>query len=424
VPTSLVPLRAVADLFVERQHLAHPRSEGLTAARLRRFAEDVGGIQLDSINVVARAHYLTVWSRFGPYETAALDDLVYRRRVLFEYWAHAACLVPISSLPWWRRAMLDYRVRHTGWSTWLRRNAKALARVRDAIAVNGPLAHAELGERRPAGAASGWWSWKPVQHALHYLWMTGALTVSARRHFHKRFDLFERAIPAVRGVEAVSAEEFAEWHVERSLAAMGAATEADLARYLTFPRFAPRVRRAALRALADRGRITEVAVEGSSVRWIARRTDVKRLARLGESEPPLRGTTLLAPFDSLLWHRDRAARLFAFDYRVEVYTPAAKRVHGYYSMPILHDGALVGRADLKAHRAERRLEARHVHFERWFATSQPNPADTRRHDRDRALVAVASALASLATFVGADAVTIGRVTPARLRAPLSKSIPP
>ena len=180
----------------------------------------------------------------------------------------------------------------------------------------------------------------------------------------------------------------------------------------------------ALRALAARGRITEIGVEGSSARWLARRADVPRLARLAETEPAPRGTTLLAPFDSLLWHRDRAARLFAFDYRIEVYTPAAKRVHGYYSMPILHDGALVGRVDLKAHRVERRLEARHVHFEPWFSASQPNPADGRRHDRDRAFGAVADALASLATFVGADSVTIGRVTPARLRAPLSRSIPP
>jgi uncharacterized protein len=423
VPTSTVPLRAVADLFVERQHLAFPRTTPLTAARLRSFAEDVGAIQVDSINVVERAHYLTVWSRFGPYETAALDDLVYRRRVLFEYWAHAACLVPTSSLRWWRRAMLDYRVRHTGWSTWLRRNPKALARVREAIAKGGPMAHAEFGERRPAGASAGWWSWKPVQHALHYLWMTGVLTVSSRRHFHKRFDLFERALPAARETEAVSAEEFAAWHVERSLAAMGAATETDLARYLTFPRFAPRARRAALRALLDRGLIADIAVQGSSARWLARTADVSVLARLADSDPAPRGTTLLAPFDSLLWHRDRAARLFAFDYRIEVYTPAAKRVHGYYSMPILHDGALVGRADLKAHRAERLLVARHVHFEPWFAKSQRNPADGRSHDRDRALAAVAEALASLAEFVGAGSVTIGRVTPARLRAPLSRSIP-
>ena len=115
MPRAGLPLRAVTSLFLERQHLARPRSRPLTAARLVRFVEDVGGLQMDSINVLERAHYLTVWSRFGPYDRARLDDLVYRRRLLFEYWAHAACLVPTSMLPWWRRAMLDYRSRHTGW---------------------------------------------------------------------------------------------------------------------------------------------------------------------------------------------------------------------------------------------------------------------------------------------------------------------
>src|SRR5262249_58121339 len=109
----VVPLRAVAALFLERQHLRHPRARPLTPGRLVRFVEDAGGLQLDSINVVERAHYLTVWSRFGPYDRARLDRLAYRRPILFEYWAHAACLVSASTLPWWRRGMLDYRLRHT-----------------------------------------------------------------------------------------------------------------------------------------------------------------------------------------------------------------------------------------------------------------------------------------------------------------------
>ena len=129
MPRTALPRRAVTTLFLERQHLGRPRTRALTPGRLVRFVEDVGGIQLDSINVLDRAHYLTVWSRFGPYDRKRLDRLVYRRRLLFEYWAHAACLVPTSMLPWWRRAMLDYRSRHTGWSRWLRRNPKLLAQV-------------------------------------------------------------------------------------------------------------------------------------------------------------------------------------------------------------------------------------------------------------------------------------------------------
>jgi len=391
----------------------------LTARRLCRFVEGVGGLQMDSINVIDRAHYLTVWSRFGPYDRAELDRVAYGRRLLFEYWAHAACLVATSTLPYWRRAMLDYRLRHTGWSGLLRRNSKVLGQVRDAILKNGPMGNADFERPRSSGAATGWWSWKPAQHALHYLWMTGALTVDSRRHFQKRFDLFERAIPTVREVETVAPAAFARWHVERSLFAMGAATENDLSRYLTFPRFSPRTRRAALRELRDAGEIAEVEVEGSSRRWLARTRDLAALSRLRRGAVA-RGTTLLSPFDSLLWYRDRVTRLFDFDYRIEVYTPAHRRVHGYYTLPILHDGELIGRVDAKAHRDERRLEARHVHFEPWFADADPTPVGGAPLDRDHALAGVAETLRSLATFVGADDVTIGRVTPRRLRPTLSR----
>jgi uncharacterized protein YcaQ len=417
-----VPLRAVSALFLKRQHLSAPRTAPLTALRLGRFVEDVGGIQMDSINVLDRAHYLTVWSRFGPYDRARLDRLVYSRRLLFEYWAHAACLVPTAALPWWRRAMLDYRVRHTGWADWLRRNPKVLGRVKAAVSANGPMGSADFEGRRPSGSG-GWWSWRPVQHALHYLWMTGALTVHSRRNFHKRFDLLERGIPAVHDGLAVSPEEFQRWHLERSLHAMGAATEQDLGGYMTFPRFRPGARRAALRAMIERGDVAEIDVEGSNARWLALTRDLPALARQrGRAASPSRGTTLLAPFDSLLWHRDRVARLFGFDYRIEVYTPGHQRVHGYYTLPILHDGHLIGRVDAKAHRAERRLEVRHAHFEPWFATRDTPPSGTPRVDQDEAIGGLAEALRSLSAFVGGDEIALRRVTPHRLRAPLARAL--
>jgi uncharacterized protein len=420
MPRSPFPLRAVTTLFLERQHLARPRAAPLTARRLGRFVEDVGGLQLDSINVLDRAHYLTVWSRFGPYDRAALDRLVYRRRLLFEYWAHAACLVPTTALPWWRRAMLDYRGRHTGWSDWLRRNAKVLARVKDSVAANGPMGNADFEGRRRAGGG-GWWSWRPVQHALHHLWMGGTLTVHSRQHFHKRYDLLERAIPAAVAFDAVSAEEFRRWHVERSLHAMGAATVQDLAGYLTFPRSGPGVRRAALRAMLERGEVTEIGVEGRPEPWLMLTRDLSALARAARA-PAARGTTLLSPFDSLLWFRGRVARLFGFDYRIEVYTPGPRRVHGYYTLPILHHGQLIGRVDAKTHRLDRRLEVRHVHFEPWLAGTGAPPGGGERLDPDEALSGVAEALGSLATFVGGDVTRLRRVTPHRLRAPLARAL--
>jgi uncharacterized protein YcaQ len=353
-----------------------------------------------------------VWSRFGPYDRLWLDRQVYRRRLLFEYWAHAACLVPTTMLPWWRRAMLDYQIRHTGWSG-LRRNGKVLDQVKAAVLANGPMTNGEFEGRRPSGAG-GWWRWGPVQHALHYLWMTGALTIHSRQHFQKRFDLLERAIPAAAGGEVPSTEDFRCWHLERSLHAMGAATEQDLSGYMTFPRFGPSGRKAPLRAMIERGEITPIEVEGRPGRWLALTRDLPALARARRAAP--RGTTLLSPFDSFLWYRGRVARLFGFDYRIEVYTPGHKRVHGYYSLPILHHGQLIGRVDAKSHRAERRLEIRHVHFEPWFAGGKTPPAGGDRLDRDEALSGLGDALDALGTFVGATNVVVRRVTPGRLRA--------
>jgi uncharacterized protein YcaQ len=250
--------------------------------------------------------------------------------------------------------------------------------------------------------------------------MTGALTVHSRQHFHKRYDLLERAIPGGLDGPPVSPETFARWHVERSLHAMGAATERDLAGYLTFPRFGPGPRRAALRALLERGEVEEITVEGRPERWLALTRDLAALDRARRASADARGTTLLSPFDSLLWHRERVARLFAFDYRIEVYTPGHQRVHGYYTLPILHEGHLIGRVDAKAHRAERRLEVRHVHFEPGFATAAAPPAEAI--DQAEALAGLAGALRSLAAFVGGDELVLRRVTPRRLRGPLARAL--
>ena len=369
---------------------------------------------MDSINVLDRAHYLTVWSRFGPYDRARLDRLVYERRLLFEYWAHAACLVPTGMLPWWRRAMLDYRVRHTGWSDLTRGNAKVLGEVKATVSATGPMGSADFAGRRPSGRG-GWWSWRPVQHALHYLWMTGALTIHSRRHFHKRFDLLERSIPAALDCATVSTQEFQRWHVERSLHAMGAATERDLASYMTFPRFGRGTRTAALRAMVERGEVAEIEVEGSRSRWLVLKRDLPALSRAGRGPSVARGTTLLSPFDSLLWYRDRVTRLFGFDYRIEVYTPGHKRVHGYYTLPILHHGQLIGRVDAKNHRGERWLEIRHVHFEPWFAGRKTPPTGGEKLDVDEAISGLGDALRALGVFVGAEKVVVRRVTPQRLR---------
>jgi hypothetical protein len=419
----VVSRRAVAALFLNRQHLARPRTRRLTASSLLAFVEDVGGLQIDSINVVERGHHLTLWSRFGPYDRAAVERIAYRRRLLFEYWAHAACLVPASHYPAWSRAMLDYSVRNRAWGAWLKTNRRVLRAVEDALAEGGPMGSADFEHRRAPGSSGGWWNWKPAAHALDYLWMSGRALVHSRSHFRKSFDLCERVMPGAAASEPLTQEAFRRWHLRQSLRALGAASETDLRMYLTFPRLAAAERRQVLRAALEAGEVVEVEVEDDRGRHFALAEDLPALAAAGRRRRPAAGTTLLSPFDSFLWHRDRTRRLFGFDYTLEVYTPGHRRVHGYYSLPIFHDGQLVGRLDPKAHRAERRLEVRAVHFEPWFAKGDAPPAASwGAIDPDAVLTGVAEALRSLATFVGAEHVTLGRVTPAALAPALRRAV--
>lgn len=424
-----VSLRAVAALFLERQHLDRPRHRRLTARAAVAFASDTGGIQLDSINVVDRAHYLTLWSRFGPYDKAAFDRLAYRRRVLFEYWAHAACLVPADHFPSWRWVMNGYadRPRYRSWALWAKKNQKIVRAVEQAIHERGPLANADF-ERPHKRKSAGWWDLKPAAHALDYLWMSGRALVHSRKHFQKRFDLAERVLPSAMGVAPLAEEAFARWHVRLSLHAMGAATEADLRGYLTFPSFTIAERRRVLAEMQAAGDVVEVEVDGpprkAGARWLALKEDLPALARAGRRRTP-RGTTILSPFDSLLWYRDRVKRLFGFDYKIQVYVPVAQRRHGYYLMPIVHAGQLIGRLDAKAWREERRLEVKTIAFEPWFAAGAAPPAASwGRVDRDAALAGLGEALGSLARFVGADRVTVGRTSPAKLAAPLRREVAP
>jgi uncharacterized protein len=411
----VVSPRAVAALFLERQHLDRPRGRRLTAASLVRFAEDVAGIQLDSINVVERAHHLTLWSRFGPYPRARLDRLIYRRRALFEYWAHVACLVPTAHFPAWRRAMLEYRHRHKGWTGFLKKHPRVLRSVESAIEARGPLGNADF-ERAGAGRPPGWWSWKPATHALDFLWMSGRTAVQSRVHFQKRFDLLERVLPGCLAHEPLDTARFRAWHLERSLHAMGAATETDLRMYLTFPRSAASDRAGTLREMIGRGEVVEVEVTGHRGRWYALARDVESLAAAGRRRAASRGATLLSPFDSLLWHRERVLRLFGYDYRIEVYVPQGKRTFGYYTLPLLVDGQLVGRVDVKLHRVERRLELRHVGFEPWFAAGHAPPAASWGPvTHARGLGGLTDAAWSLAAFTGAARVDVGRVTPGSMR---------
>ena len=417
----VVSRRAVAALFLERQQLARPRARRLTATSLQGFVGQVCGLQIDSVNVIDRAHHLTLWSRFGPYDRGVFERLVYKRRLLFEYLSHVACFVSSHDMPIWRGIMADlpgrWKQRHGDPETTM-----PVASVERAIAEAGIMGNADF--ERPGGdKAGGWWSWKPAQHALDYLWKAGRIAVHSRTHFQKRYALMSRVLPDAAGVTPLPREEVIRQRLLRSLAAMGAATVDDLHGYWTWPRFPAPEQRTALATLVREGEVVELGVEASKRRWFARAADLPALERAARVRRPSRGTTLLCPFDSFLWHRERVHRLWGYFYRIEIYVPGHKRTHGYYTLPLLHEGQLIGRVDLKSHREQRVLEAKHVHFEPWFARGEDPPAAGWGDlDPDAALAGLAESLRSLARFLDAGRVTLGRVTPARWKSRVAKAL--
>jgi len=418
-----VSRRAAAALFLERQWLDKPRGRQLSARSLGAFASATCGVQIDSVNVLDRAHHVTLWSRFGAYDRDTLERLIYRRRVLFEYLSHVACFVAAKDLPIWRAFMAEvpehFRQRHR----YPGRQQPLVNAVEQAIAERGPLGNADFERPAHMGKGGGWWAWKPATHALDYLWKSGRIAVHSRRHFHKRFATMNQVLPGAAAIAPLSLEEAMRQRLLRSLAAMGAAALDDLRSYWTWPRWSAADMRVTLASLVREGLVSELAVEGQRSPWFARTEDLDGLQGADRHRAPSRGTTLLAPFDSFLWHRERTLRLWDYFYRIEIYVPGHQRTHGYYSLPVLHEGQLVGRVDAKTHREAGVLEARHVHLEPWFAKGEAPP---RPHwgsvDRDEALAGIARSLCSLATHVGCAEVKLARVTPGKLRPAMARAL--
>lgn len=318
----------------------------------------LGAIQIDSVNVLVRSHYLPAFSRLGHYDPALLDAAAYRKpRAVFEYWGHAASFLPIESYPFVRWRMERAR---SGIGTWgqvsriLQQRPEFVETVRREIEERGPLAASDFEGQRGAG---GWWGWSDTKSALEALFWTGAVTTAFRRRsFERVYDLAERVIPRrVLDAPAPSEADAQRELIAIAAAANGIATEYDLRDYF---RLSPKDARARIAELVDAGRLIPVEVEG----W-------KQPAYLGAPRVPrkIESDALLSPFDSLVWNRPRTQRLFEFDYRIEIYTPSHGRVHGYYVLPYLLGERLVARVDLKADRAASTLRVHAAHYERGVA---------------------------------------------------------
>ena len=329
---------------------------------LARAIDRLGVIQLDSVSVLVRAHYLPLFSRLGPYDRGDLDGLAAHdglvpataKRRLFEYWAHEASLVPVELQPLlrWRMARAE-----RGEGVWgrIKQTAEArpdlLSRILDEIGAKGPIGVSEIDQDNSRSGA--WWGWSDAKNALEWLFWTGRLTTAGRRGFERLYDLPERVLP--RKVLALPTPNEAEAQrqlLRRSAGALGVATAADLRDYFRLPAAGVAER---LAELVEAKELTPVAVEG----W----RQQAYLAPTAKFPRTANATALLAPFDPLIWERARTERLFGFIYRLEIYTPAERRQHGYYVLPFLMGERLVARVDLKTDRARDRLLVRAAHIE-------------------------------------------------------------
>jgi uncharacterized protein YcaQ len=319
-------------------------------AALAKIVRCLGAVQIDSVNVLVRSHYLPVYSRCGSYAPALLERAAYdSNRALFEYWGHEASLLPVDLYPLFRWRMERAR---NGEGTWkrLRRYAtshKALvAAALEQIRERGALGASELAD---CGKSKGsWWGWSQGKEILEWLFWIGDVTTARRRNFERLYDLTERVLPEhVRTAPVPSPEQARRELMAVAARALGVATARDLRDYFRLPAEDAQVRVA---ELVEEGTLQPVTVEG----W-------KQQAYLHvDAACPRRADVcaLLSPFDSLIWERQRTERLFGFHFRLEIYTPVHKREHGYYVLPFLLGDRLVGRVDLKADRQSSRLEVR------------------------------------------------------------------
>jgi hypothetical protein len=354
-------------------------------ADLLRVVRRLGVVQMDSVNVLARSHYLPFHSRLGAYPREALEDLAWGgRRGLFEYWMHEASLASLEVQPLLRWRMEDAEAGVGVWrgvAAFLRSHGDFIDRVLAEIRDRGPLSSAELG--LGARGAGGWWGWSEGKRALECLFWTGRLTTAARRGaFERVYGLPEQVHPP--GVLAARTPDRGE--AQRALLriaarAQGVATEADLRDYFRMPAADARLRVA---ELVEAGDLTPVRVEG----WRAQ----AYLSPDAGAPRRVRAEALLSPFDNLIWFRDRAERLFDVRIRLEIYTPAPRRVHGYYVLPFLEGEAITARVDLKADRRARTLRVQAAHAEPSAGPQTPE--------------ALARALSRMAGWLGLEAVEV------------------
>lgn len=391
---------AVAAQGLDRRPRRRARKDDVLAA-IRRM----GALQIDTIQVVARSPYLVLWSRLGPYPPHWLDELL-AEGALFEYWAHEACFLPIEDYSLFRHRMLDPS--GMGWKyrqDWVERHRDVLDRVLDHIRRNGPVRSADFD--RTDGRAGGWWAWKAEKRALEALFTAGELMIARRENFQRVYDLRERVLPDWDDARLSSRDEVRRTLALKAVRALGVAPARWVADYY---RTARSETARTVRELGDEGALVRVHVEGWKEPGYVHPDNLEIARRAADHAIRPTLTTVLSPFDPLVWDRTRTREMFGFDYRLECYTPAPRRRWGYFVLPILRRGALVGRLDAKAHRREGRFEVKAIYLEQAVRVSDALVED------------IAGALRDVAAWHATPEVTIGRSEPAALADALESAL--
>ncbi len=358
-------------MFLDRHALAEQPTGPAKGQHLLDLIERLGFVQLDSINTVARAHDMILFSRRPTYRPKHLKRLYETDRALFEHWTHDAAVVPMAFYPHWHlRFQRDADLLRSRYKNWRRdgfeqRFETVLQHIRD----HGPVCSSDVGKDEKKGSG-GWWDWHPSKTALEYLWRSGALSVIGRDGFQKRYDLTERVIEEhLRpGTIQCDAEHTVDWLCNAALDRLGFATSGEISAF--WDTVSSAEAKAWCTTAEQRGEIEMIEVEGADG---ARRKHFSRpgTAQAASSIPaPTGRLRVLSPFDPALRDRKRTERLFGFHYRIEVFVPAAKRTYGYYVFPLLEGDKLVGRIDMKAHRDCRELRVRALWPERGLRWSK------------------------------------------------------
>ncbi len=354
---------AARGALLAAQGLLHPPAHPATRADVLAAIRRMGALQIDTIHVVARSPYFVLWSRLGDYEPRWLDELL-AEGALFEYWGHAASFLPVEDYPLFRRMMLEFHISWWDSRQWLEENRAIAEAVMARIRAEGALRAADFdSQQRRNGGTPGWWNWKLEKVALENLFNIGELMIARRHNFQRVYDLRERVLPDWDDARTPPREEVRRELALRAVRALGAARADWVADYFRLEkRLVPPI----LKGLAQAGALLPLEVEGWEGPVYAHPDQLPLLEAAARDELTADATTLLSPFDPLVWDRKRALEVFGFEYSIECYLPAAKRKYGYFTLPILHRGSLAGRLEAKARRSEGVFEVSRLFLEPGF----------------------------------------------------------